>query len=120
MASQRPPLEPVLRPKDVNISGDAIIILWDDGHRSPYPHRYLRLRCPCASCVEEMTGRPRLDPATVPQDVRAVDQMPVGSYALQFLWSDTHYTGIYTFRVLRAWCPCIACREAQAAPGGPR
>ena len=56
----------------------------------------LRLRCPCASCVEEMTGRALLDAESVERDVRAVDQLPVGQYALQFLWSDTHYTGIYT------------------------
>ncbi|MBM3942575.1 MAG: DUF971 domain-containing protein [SAR202 cluster bacterium] len=103
------------RPKEVDIGGANIIILWDDGHRSPYPHRYLRLRCRCASCVEEMTGRPRLDPNKVPQNVRAVDHMPVGNYGIQFLWSDTHYTGIYPFTLLRALCTCIACKEAQAA-----
>ena len=36
-------------------------------------------------------------------DQRAVDQMPVGQYAVQFLWDDAHYTGIYTYRALRAW-----------------
>ena len=108
--------EPVF-PSEVDISGNAIIILWDDGHRSPYPHRMLRLRCQCASCVEEMTGRPRLNPDNVPQDVRAVDQLPVGNYAVQFLWSDTHYTGIYTYQFLRANCTCIACNEARASAG---
>ena len=101
--------EPV-KPKEVDISGDHIIILWDDGHRSIYPHRLLRLRCRCANCVEEMTGRPRLDPDTVPQDVRAIDQMQVGNYALQFLWSDAHYTGIYPFDTLRTLCPCDECK----------
>ena len=106
--------EEVVRPKEIDISGDNIIILWDDGHRGIYPHRMLRLRCQCASCVEEMTGRPRLNPDTVPQDVRAVDQIPVGNYAIQFLWSDAHYTGIYTFRFLRLVCACIACNEARS------
>jgi DUF971 family protein len=103
-------------PKEVDLGEDAIVILWDDGHRSPYPHRYLRLRCRCANCVEEMSGRPRLDPDQVPQDVRAVDQMPVGNYALQFLWSDTHYTGIYTYDFLRSLCTCNVC-TAAGAPG---
>ena len=40
--------------------------------------------------------------------------MPVGKYGVQFLWSDTHYTGIYTYKVLRAACPCIICSEARA------
>ena len=92
----------IVKPIDVDITGNVIIINWDDGHRSIYPHRMLRLRCPCASCVEEMTGRALLDPDIVPQDVRALDYMAVGQYALQFLWSDAHYTGIYTYRALRA------------------
>ena len=112
-------MEEVVHPKEIDISGDNIIVLWDVGHRSPYPHRMLRLRCQCASCVEEMTGKPRLDPDKVAADVKAVDQLPVGNYGTQFLWSDTHYTGIYTHRFLRAQCTCIACAQARAAePGG--
>jgi DUF971 family protein len=111
--------KPVL-PEEIDIDGNAIIIRWGDGHRSPYPHRYLRLRCPCAGCVDEMTGRPTLDPDTVPQDVRAADQIPVGNYAVQFLWSDAHYTGLYTYQMLRAACTCIACNadRAEAQTGG--
>ena len=101
-------------PKEVTISDDAIVILWDDGHRSPYPHRFLRLRCQCAQCIDEMSGRPRLVPALVPQDVQAVDHMQVGNYALQFLWSDTHYTGIYTYSFLRSQCTCITCNATRA------
>ena len=97
------PVDAAVKPIDIDISGEAIVINWDDGHRSSYPHRMLRLRCPCASCVEEMTGRALLDPSSVPATVRAVDQMPVGQYAVQFLWDDAHYTGIYTYRALRAW-----------------
>ena len=29
----------------------------------------------------------------------------VGSYALQFTWSDGHYTGIYAWDYLRQACP---------------
>ena len=104
----------IIKPSAVDISGSVIVIEWDDGHRGVYPHRMLRLRCPCAACVEEMTGRALLDPASVPAEVRALDQMAVGQYALQFLWSDAHYTGIYTYRALRAACTCIACNEARA------
>ena len=39
---------------------------------------------------------------------------------MQFLWDDAHYTGIYTYRALRANCTCIVCNEAraEAAAGG--
>lgn len=33
----------------------------------------------------------------------------VGAYALQFFWSDGHATGIYTWEMLRAACPCPIC-----------
>ena len=106
-------MEEAVFPTEVNIDDDAIIILWDDGHRSPYPHRYLRLRCQYATCVDEMSGNPRLNPDTVPQNLRAVDHMQVGNYAYQFLWSDTHYTGIYTYRFLRSVCTCLACNAQR-------
>ena len=109
--------EPVF-PQEIDLEGNAIVILWDDGHRSPYAHRFLRLRCPCASCIDEMTGRVTLDPDSVRQDVRAVDHLPVGNYGMQFLWSDTHYTGIYTYKSLRAACTCLVCNNARAQAAG--
>ena len=93
--------------------------MWDDGHRSPYPHRFLRLRCPCANCVDEMTGNPRLDPDTVPQDVKAIDNMPVGNYAAIFFFNDSEYTVIYTYRYLRSICTCLQCNAVRSEAGGP-
>ena len=81
-------MEQIVLPDAINLEDDAVVILWEDAHRSPFPHRYLRLRCPCANCVDEMSGKRTLDPDTVPQDVKAVDQMPAGKYGVQFLWTD--------------------------------
>ena len=69
---------------------------------------------PAASCIDEITREPRLDPATVSEEVRVDDYMPVGSYALQFLFTDAHYTGIYTFELLREICTCRQCWESRA------
>lgn len=33
----------------------------------------------------------------------------VGSYALQFFWSDGHSAGIYHWDLLRQACPCPLC-----------
>ena len=107
-------MEQIIMPDAINLEDDAVVILWEDAHRSPFPHRYLRLRCPCANCVDEMSGKRTLDPDTVPKDVKAVDQLPAGKYGVQFLWTDAHYTGIYTYKVLRAACPCIICGESRA------
>lgn len=96
--------------KQVEIRPDAIHIEWADSHVSDYPHRYLRGTCPCAACVNEMTGKRMVGIQQVPEDVRALDWMPVGRYGLQFLWSDGHDTGIYPLAALREnLCLCEVC-----------
>lgn len=65
------------------------------------PARALRLACPCAACVDEMSGRALLDPGEVSDDVAAVALELVGAYGLRIRWSDGHGTGIYTFAWLR-------------------
>ncbi len=101
-------------PEEIDLEDQGVRITWQDGHRSVYAHRVLRLKCPCAQCVDEWTHELRLDPDTVPMDVRAEDYLPVGNYALQFLWSDVHYTGIYTYEFLRSACTCMECLAARA------
>ena len=81
--------------------GSRLRIIWGDGERAEYLPRGLRLACPCAACVDEMTGRPILDPAAVRSDVYPREIRYVGRYALQFFWSDGHETGLYTFGYLR-------------------
>jgi len=68
------------------------------------PARALRLSCPCAMCVEEMSGRPLLDPATVPVDVTPTAIHLVGAYGLRVTWSDGHSTGIFPWHRLYALC----------------
>jgi ATP-binding protein involved in chromosome partitioning len=101
-------------PYAINRRDDGLLIEWDQaGHQALYPARALRLACPCAACVEEMTGRPLLDPGTVPSDVRPVSVALVGGYGLRVQWSDGHATGIYTFERLRRSCPCDGCRTER-------
>jgi DUF971 family protein len=118
--SARPPVIILLSmtvplPHAINRRDDGLLIEWDAaGHQALYPAWELRVACPCAGCVDEMSGRSLLDPATVPQDVRPVSLALVGAYGLRVQWSDGHGTGIYTFQRLRASCPCDACRSARA------
>ena len=42
-----------------------------------------------------------LEPTTVSHDIVLEDFMYIGKYALQFLWSDEHFTGIFPFTVLK-------------------
>ena len=80
---------------------NQLAIEWQDGHRSVYDVRALRLACACAVCVDEWTGDQRLDPAAVPEDVKPLRIETVGRYAIQIAWSDGHETGIYPFVRLR-------------------
>ena len=99
---------------ELNLEDDGVHILWDDAHNSYYPHRYLRGHCCCAGCVEEMTGRRRVAEEDVREDVYAVDWMQIGRYAVQFLWSDTHDSGIYPFDLLRKLCRCNECFTGES------
>ena len=85
--------------------GELLRIRWKDGAASEYPPRYLRLMCPCAGCVDEFTGRPLVNPASVPWEVHPLAIHWVGDYAIRFDWSDGHHTGIYPFDYLRDISP---------------
>ena len=74
----------------------------------------LRQLCPCAGCVDELTGVRTLRPEAVDEGVYPTAIHYVGRYALQFVWSDGHSTGIYTFDRLRERCDCATCRGAAA------
>jgi DUF971 family protein len=78
-----------------------LVLLWEGGTRVAIPALQLRDQCPCASCIEEGTGRKILDPSTIPGDVHPLEIRGVGNYAIQIQWSDGHGTGIYTWQTLR-------------------
>lgn len=76
-------------------------IRWADGMETDYEVRALRLACACAECIDEWSGETRLDPDSVPKDVRPLEIHSVGRYAIQISWSDGHDSGIYPFQRLR-------------------
>ena len=90
-------------PKAIRRKGPILEVDWDGmGHVAEFATRSVRLACPCAGCVEEMTGRPLLDPASVPLDVAADALELVGGYGLRLCWSDAATTGIYTLHYTRS------------------
>ena len=86
---------------DVELTADELRLSWSDGEQTSYPYYPLRLACACARCEDEMTGERVLRPDQVARDIIIVDWIRVGNYALQFLWSDGHETGIYPFSQLK-------------------
>ncbi len=89
-------------PLNISPPGQPTIeILWNDGQKSVYSARELRLLCPCAACVNEITGQRTVNPDSISQSLTAIGIYPVGRYAVQILWSDGHNTGLYGYDYLR-------------------
>ena len=81
--------------------GSRLRIEWKDGVTSEYVPRYLRLLCPCAGCVDEMSGVRTLTLEMIDESVYPTAIHYVGRYAIQCVWSDGHSTGFYTVEYLR-------------------
>jgi ATP-binding protein involved in chromosome partitioning len=103
---------------DLEDEGRRIHLVWPDGSGSELSAFDLRSRCPCAGCVDEMTGRRILDPADVAPRVAATAFGRVGRYAVQFTWSDGHSTGIYSYEKLADWESTSAPAEAPDPDAG--
>jgi DUF971 family protein len=76
-------------------------IEWADGAETVYSSAELRRLCPCAHCVNEVTGERMLDPTSIPDFLTHLDVRLVGNYALAIRFSDQHDTGIFPFTFLR-------------------
>ncbi len=93
-------------------AGNVIEIVWPDDHVSLYATEYLRGWCPCAVCQGHFHTRYVFQKNDGPSLINAE---PVGGYGVKFTWSDGHDAGIYTFRDLRALCPCNECKGEEVA-----
>lgn len=85
-------------------SNQTILLGWNNRETYTVPYLELRYHCPCASCVDEHTGKRTLKRETLNPEVRPISVTPVGRYALQIGFSDKHSTGIYAFDTLYKIC----------------
>ena len=121
------PIDLRKRPTAIQVhisNGAGLDITWADGHHSHYDFPYLRDQCPCATCNDERAKKEDLAgsspgfgsspvlPMFKPK-AKAQSANPVGSYAIQFHFTDGHNTGIYTYEHLRTICPCSVCIAAS-------
>lgn len=81
-----------------------ISIHWNTGEQFAVPYFELRFQCPCAGCVDEKSGKRTLKREQIRPDIKPLDVVPVGRYAIQFNWSDKHITGMYHFETLFSIC----------------
>ena len=88
--------------KNIGQANDrTLAIEWTDQKQQSLDVVNLRRNCPCAACVNEMTGLRTLKPESIAETVRPLNIKSVGRYALGIHFSDGHQTGIYTFDYLR-------------------
>ncbi len=90
-----------LKRPEILKDGGGFTLNWDNGEEISLPYHRVRTNCPCASCVDEYTGKKILDDATIPADIKANEIVALGNYAIKITWSDGHSSGIYTYDLLR-------------------
>jgi DUF971 family protein len=120
------PFDPRKKPTSIKIhisNGAGVDVIWADGHASHYDFTYLREECPCATCNDAREKKASLGEAAptfmnspaLPMfkpKPRAQSATQIGSYAIQFSFTDGHSTGIYSYDHLRNICPCADCAKA--------
>ena len=115
-------------PKEITVSREMrdVRIRWQDGHESVYGFDLLRKECPCALCNDQR-GKQSASaglsltllsgPILKTGEIQVTEVKPVGRYAINFVWSDGHDSGIYSYNFLRQACPCPICRGSRRLEG---
>lgn len=77
-------------------------IEWGDSAIQTFRLCDLQRSCPCAHCMDEITGNRLADPQQVSDDVRAIAVRSVGRYGLRIQFTAGCSMGIFTFDRLRS------------------
>ena len=91
-------------PTNVQLIGEEVAIVWDDGAESYFTFEKLRAASPSAETAGERDIFGRQYGGNGPKKfagVRVVGWRQVGNYALRFDFSDGHNTGLYAYDYLR-------------------
>lgn len=90
-------------PESIELIGTMVAIRWPDGREDFYPMDKLRALSPSADNI----GEPDIfgnihgaDPRTEFPGVTVTDYEIVGRYAVRFIFSDGHQTGLFSFPYL--------------------
>lgn len=94
----------MISPKNVQLIGSELAIVWEDGEESYIGSAKLRANSPSASVSGEKDifgtqygGESGKDYS----NVEIESWTAVGNYAYRFHFSDGHNTGLYTYELLR-------------------
>ena len=84
----------------ISPSDSKILLQFDTNETFFIPPLALRFECPCATCVDEITGKRTLKLSSLNPNVKPLKIEPVGRYGIHVEWSDGHRTGMYHFERL--------------------
>ena len=90
-----------MRPETIqnNLSTGLLDILWNDGTRQRLSNGFLRNQCQCALCRSARLRKDRMLPVTPELRITAIQ--PIGTYGVQFVFSDGHERGIFPWIFIR-------------------
>lgn len=94
----------MFKPREIQLIGNQVAILWEDGGESFLPMEFLRERSPSAENQGEtdiLGNRYGGDGPKRFPGVTVTGWQMVGGYAVGFEFSDGHRSGIYSFQLLR-------------------
>lgn len=75
-----------------------LLVTWDGGEVHEMTMEYLRIACPCAECRGHTPDQRKLVDG---KEAVTIDKItPIGHYAVKFIFSDGHDTGVYSWDVL--------------------
>lgn len=106
-----------MRPLDVQLVGDFVALRWSDEREDILPMEALRAASPSAETKGESDLFGRVhggDPRTHFPGVRVTGWEWVGGYAIRFLFSDGHGSGLYSYGLLRQ----LGAAPEASSPGG--
>jgi DUF971 family protein len=95
---------PPVTPIQIELIGNEVAIRWTDGTESYYNMQHLRAVSPSAENTGESDLFGRIhggDTRTEFPGVSVIEYEHIGAYAIRFIFSDGHKTGLYTYAYLR-------------------
>ena len=93
-----------LEPTNIQLIGQELGVVWNDGLESYFTLELLRRACPCAACGGEpdvLGNLVRPHVTYTPQSFELLSWNVIGGYAIQPRWRDGHSTGLYAYAYLR-------------------
>ena len=87
---------PIFFQKDAS----SLTVRWSDQHSHDFQLSELQKNCPCANCVDEITGKRLVNEKKNPSHVESNSIIPIGRYGLRILFNSGCTTGIFNYDYL--------------------